>query len=52
MENKGFEISLTATPIAKDNFKWDASFNISAYKNKLLSLGVDTFFLGIIMPQG
>lgn len=46
MENKGFEISLSATPILKKNFKWDASFNISAYKNKLLSLGVDTFFLG------
>lgn len=46
MENKGFEISLSATPISKKNLKWDASFNISAYKNKLLSLGVDTFFLG------
>ncbi len=46
MENKGFEISLSATPVSNENLKWDVSFNISAYKNKLLSLGVDTFFLG------
>lgn len=46
MENKGFEIALSGTPVSNGSFKWDASFNISAYKNKLLSLGKDTFMLG------
>jgi TonB-linked SusC/RagA family outer membrane protein len=46
MENKGFEISLSGTPVSNGKFTWNSSFNISAYKNKLLSLGKDTFFLG------
>ncbi len=46
MENKGYEISLSGSPVSNDNFRWDASFNISAYKNELLSLGKDTFLLG------
>lgn len=46
MENKGFEFTLSVTPVSTNDFKWDASFNISAYKNKLLSLGKDTFLLG------
>jgi len=46
MENKGFEVAISATPIVKGDFSWNSSFNISAYKNKLLSLGKDTFLLG------
>ena len=46
MENKGFEISISGTPISKNDFTWNSSFNISAYKNQLLSLGKDTFLLG------
>jgi TonB-linked SusC/RagA family outer membrane protein len=46
MENKGYEIALSGTPVSKNDFEWEASFNISAYKNELLSLGKDTFLLG------
>ncbi len=46
MENKGFEFAISATPVSTDDFTWNSSFNISAYKNKLLSLGKDTFMLG------
>jgi TonB-linked SusC/RagA family outer membrane protein len=46
MENKGFEITLSGTPVSGKEFTWNANFNISAYKNKLLSLGKDTFLLG------
>jgi TonB-linked SusC/RagA family outer membrane protein len=46
MENKGYEIVLSGTPVSNGKFRWDASFNISSYKNKILSLGVDTFALG------
>ncbi|NJO68946.1 MAG: hypothetical protein HC830_06355 [Bacteroidetes bacterium] len=46
IENKGFEITLSATPVDKEHFQWDAAINVSAYKNKLVSLGKDTFFLG------
>lgn len=52
MENKGFEIALSGTPVSNKNFRWDASFNISAYKNKLLNLGKDTFMLGGIYAAG
>lgn len=45
MENKGFEIVLTAVPVSKEKFQWDASFNISSYKNKLLSLGNDSLIV-------
>jgi TonB-linked SusC/RagA family outer membrane protein len=29
IENKGFEISLTGTPVQTDKFRWDANFNVS-----------------------
>ncbi|MCF8361277.1 MAG: TonB-dependent receptor [Prolixibacteraceae bacterium] len=45
MENKGFEIVLTAVPVSKEKFQWETSFNISSYKNKLLSLGNDSLIL-------
>ena len=46
MENKGYEISISGTPVSNKYFKWNSSFNLSAYKNKLLKLGKDTFMLG------
>lgn len=32
IENKGFEISLTGSPIRRDNFRWDAILNFSHNK--------------------
>lgn len=46
MQNKGFEMTLTATPVVTHDFRWDASFNISSYKNKVVSLGKDTVAFG------
>lgn len=37
VQNAGFELEIRANPINKKDFTWNASFNISAYKNKLLS---------------
>lgn len=39
MENKGIEVTLNATPIARKNFTWDLSFNIYRNMSKILSLG-------------
>jgi len=38
LENKGFEITLNATPIATRNFTWDVSFNITHNKNRVTQL--------------
>ena len=38
VENKGFDVTLTARIIQNENFSWDFSGNISANKNKVLSL--------------
>ena len=35
LSNRGFEFSLSAAVIAKDNFSWNTSFNISHNKNKI-----------------
>jgi outer membrane receptor protein involved in Fe transport len=39
VQNKGFEITLSATPIVNKNFSWNFNFNISSYKNKVVNLG-------------
>ncbi len=38
VENKGFEMLIRITPIKRRGFRWDASLNYSANRNKLLSL--------------
>jgi TonB-linked SusC/RagA family outer membrane protein len=38
MSNQGLEISLSGTPLKIGDFTWDASFNISFNKNKIISL--------------
>lgn len=38
MENKGFEVGLNTVNIQTPNFTWSTTFNISANKNKVLSL--------------
>lgn len=39
--NRGFEISLSGTPLKKENFEWQSNFNISVNKNKVVDLGGD-----------
>jgi len=46
MENKGYEIVVSGVPVETGDFRWDASFNFTSIKNKLTSLGQDTFLLG------
>ncbi|MBN2727688.1 MAG: hypothetical protein JXR53_00535, partial [Bacteroidales bacterium] len=46
MSNKGIEAVIQATPLQTNDFSWDLSFNISSYKNKLLSLGLDSIIGG------
>jgi len=38
-QNKGIEVSLGGIIVNKENFSWKTDFNISANKNKILSLG-------------
>jgi TonB-linked SusC/RagA family outer membrane protein len=38
MRNKGIELILRGTPVMSNNFKWDATLNFSANKNKVLSI--------------
>lgn len=38
MYNKGWEFSLSGTPILTENFTWSSSFNISTNKNEVTSL--------------
>ncbi|GAF05064.1 SusC/RagA family TonB-linked outer membrane protein [Saccharicrinis fermentans] len=38
VENKGFELLLSTTPIRTNNFRWDVDVNFSVNKNKVLSL--------------
>ncbi|MCX6226312.1 MAG: TonB-dependent receptor, partial [Bacteroidia bacterium] len=47
MSNKGIEVTLTATPILKKNFKWDLNVNFTKNVNKVLELapGVDNIIL-------
>ncbi|MDD2496277.1 MAG: TonB-dependent receptor, partial [Tissierellia bacterium] len=39
VENKGVEFSLNSLNISTNNFSWRTNFNISANRNKILSLG-------------
>ncbi|MDB5112870.1 MAG: SusC/RagA family TonB-linked outer membrane protein, partial [Mucilaginibacter sp.] len=46
--NKGIEISVSATPVRSGNFSWDVTMNLSANRNKVVSLspGLTQFRLG------
>lgn len=41
VNNRGFELSLDGAVISGQNFTWDAGFNASFNKNKVVSLGKD-----------
>lgn len=45
MYNRGFELTINATPVSTKDFSWTTSFNISFNKNKVTSLaeGIDQF---------
>ena len=43
LENKGIDISLSAVIIDTKDFEWDATLNVSMFKNKVLDLGGKTF---------
>ncbi|ACU62524.1 SusC/RagA family TonB-linked outer membrane protein [Chitinophaga pinensis] len=38
LENRGVEFIINATPVETKDFRWDAGFNITYNKNKILSL--------------
>jgi TonB-linked SusC/RagA family outer membrane protein len=38
LENKGYEITINATPVSTKDFTWDVSFNFTHNKNKLKTL--------------
>ena len=48
LSNRGVEILLTATPIRKGNFTWNASYNFAYNKSEVIKLadGISTFSLG------
>ncbi|WP_294961591.1 SusC/RagA family TonB-linked outer membrane protein [uncultured Flavobacterium sp.] len=39
VQNKGFELTVNATPIKTNNFTWQATVNWSTNKNEVISLG-------------
>ena len=59
MVNRGFEITLSATPVQTDKFSWTLDWNLSRNRNKLLKLAPglsrykvtwDTMIMYICMP--
>jgi hypothetical protein len=49
INNKGVELSLTATPIRRDGFSWDSRLGLSANRNRLVKFGYNqsTILLGV-----
>ena len=52
IENKGFELSLFATPFRTTNFSWDINLNWSRNRNKVVELYGDSKNLQIASFQG
>ncbi len=52
MENKGWEVSLTAIPVKTHDFSWNTTFNISFNHNNLKKLSNDNFHLDYIKTAG
>ncbi len=46
MDNKGIDVNITSTNFQNDKFSWTTNWNISAYKNKIITLGVPAFNQG------
>jgi TonB-dependent starch-binding outer membrane protein SusC len=41
ISNKGMELDLEVIPVNTKNVTWNANFNISAYENKVVDMGMD-----------
>ncbi|WP_073343736.1 TonB-dependent receptor [Bacteroides congonensis] len=41
IRNKGFELTVDGTPLMNDNFRWKTAVNVSANRNKVVSLHPD-----------
>lgn len=52
IENKGLEISVSATPVSKTDFKWNTSANISFNRSEVIALADDKTTLPIITNTG
>lgn len=52
VENKGFEVSLFATPVRTTNFSWDINLNWTRNRNKVVALYGDSKNLQIASFQG
>lgn len=48
VQNKGFEMTLSGTPVKTKNFSWDAVYNLSMNRNMVRSLapGINSILLG------
>jgi len=48
IQNSGFELVLTGSPVKQGNFSWDIAFNLSKNVNKVISLdpNIKTVYLG------
>jgi TonB-linked SusC/RagA family outer membrane protein len=48
VQNEGIELTLSGTPIRTQNFSWDAVYNFSMNRNKVLALapGISSILLG------
>jgi hypothetical protein len=42
IQNQGWEVALTATPVQSKNFRWETLVNWSSNKNKIISLTADS----------
>jgi len=51
MENKGIEFTLNTVNIEKADFTWNTSFNLSANRNKVLSLATPADIFGVGGPN-
>jgi TonB-linked SusC/RagA family outer membrane protein len=54
IQNKGVELTLTATPVNSANFSWDATFNISKNKNVVRELypGINVYAIDVNTYSG
>jgi TonB-linked SusC/RagA family outer membrane protein len=54
IQNKGIEVTLTATPVAVGSFRWDVAANWSRNKNEVISLlpGITNLRLNSVNLQG
>ena len=54
IRNRGLEVSFDATPVARGDFEWNISGNISFNRNEITSIGKDTgdYFLGSNIGNG